>query len=74
MVSPENKIIYNLLPFRPAADMVMLSMRKGFSIIDFSIYDYGIMIGNSVLYFSIGLLIFNKCVKLAKKKGLLGQY
>ena len=28
MVSPENKIIYNLLPFRPAADKVMLSMRK----------------------------------------------
>lgn len=74
MVSPENKIIYNLLPFRPAADIVMLSMRRGFSFIDFSIYDYGIMIGNSVLYFSIGLLAFNRCIKLAKKKGLLGQY
>lgn len=74
MVSPENKIIYNLLPFRPAADIVMLSMRRGLSIIDLSIYDYVIMIGNSVLYFSIGLFIFNKCVKLAKIKGLLGQY
>ncbi|MCQ4922695.1 ABC transporter permease [Tissierella carlieri] len=74
MVSPENKIIYNLLPFRPAADKVMLSMRKGYSLVDFSIYDYGIMVGNSILYFSIGLLVFNKCVKLAKRKGLLGQY
>lgn len=74
MVNPQNEIIYNLIPFRPAADFVMDSMRKGLSFIDFSIYDYAIMIGNSVLYFGMGLLIFNKCVKLAKKKGLLGQY
>lgn len=74
MVSPENEIIYNLLPFRPAADKVMLSMREGLSFIEFSIVDYGIMIGNSILYFSIGLFVFNKCVKLAKMKGLLGQY
>lgn len=74
MVSPKNEVLYNLLPFRPAADNVMLSMRRGFSFIDFSIYDYGIIIGNSVLYFSIGLFVFNKCVKFAKMKGLLGQY
>ena len=74
MVSPENEIIYNLLPFRPAADNVMISMRRGLSFIDFSIYNYGIMIGNSILYFSIGLFVFNKCVKFAKMKGLLGQY
>jgi ABC-2 type transport system permease protein len=74
IIGPENEIIYNLLPFRPAADMVFFSMRRGYSLIDFPIYYYGIMIGNSILYFSIGLLIFNKCVNLAKKKGLLGQY
>ncbi len=74
MVSPENSIIYNLIPFRPAADKVMLSMMKGYSFIDFSIYDYGIMIGNSILYFTIGLLVFNKCVNLSKRQGLLGQY
>jgi len=74
MVSPENSIIYNLIPFRPAADKVMLSMMEGYSFIDFSIYDYGIMVGNSILYFTIGLLVFNKCVNLAKRKGLLGQY
>lgn len=74
MVNPENKIIYNLLPFRPAADMVILSMREGYSFINVSIYDYGIMIVNSILYFSIGLFVFDKCVKAAKRKGLLGQY
>lgn len=74
MVNPGNKILYNLLPFRPSSDMVILSMRAGYSLVDFSIYDYVIMAGNSVLYFSIGLLVFNKCVKIAKSKGLLGQY
>lgn len=74
MVSPENKTIYNLIPFRPAADIVMVSMRRGLTFIDFSVYDYVIVLVNSVLYFGIGLLVFNKCVKLAKRKGLLGQY
>lgn len=74
MVNPENPIIYNLLPFRPSADKVILSMMKGYSFLDFSIYDYGIMVGNSILYFTIGILVFNKCVNLAKKQGLLGQY
>ncbi len=63
-----------LIPFRPAADMVMVSMRRGLSFMDFSIYDYGLVIANSLIYFSIGLLVFNKCVNLAKRKGLLGQY
>lgn len=74
MITPTNEIIYNLIPFRPAADMVMVSMRRGLSFMDFSIYDYGLVIANSLIYFSIGLLVFNKCVNLAKRKGLLGQY
>lgn len=74
MVSPQNKILYYLLPFRPAADIVMMSMIKGLSIFDLSIFYYGILIGNSVLYFITGLLVFNKCIYLAKRQGLLGQY
>lgn len=63
-----------ILLFRPAADKVFLSMMGGYSLIDFRLYDYGIMIGNSILYFGIGLLVFNTCVKIAKRKALLGQY
>ncbi len=74
MINPGNKIIYNLLPFKTASDMVISSMRYGYSLTDFSIYYYVIMAGNSALYFGIGLFIFNRCVKLAKMKGLLGQY
>ncbi len=46
----------------------------GETLIDFSLGDFGIIIGNSAIYFTIGLLIFNQCSKIAKKKGLLGQY
>lgn len=74
MISPKNEIFYNLIPFRPAADKVFWVMRGGYSFTDFSIYEYGILIGNSILYFIIGLIVFNKCVSLAKRKGLLGQY
>ncbi len=74
MFSPKNEFIYNLLPFRPSADNVMLIIMKGYSFNDFTIHDYGIMAGNSLLYFIIGIIIFNKSVIYAKKKGLLGQY
>ncbi len=74
VVNPESEIIHKLIPFRPAADKVFLSMMGGYSLIDFELYDYMIMIGNSILYFGIGLLVFNRCVKIAKRKGLLGQY
>lgn len=73
-INPKSEIISNIIPFRPAANKVFLTMMGGYSFKDFSIYDYGIMIGNSIIYFTIGLVVFNKCVKVAKSKGLLGQY
>lgn len=71
---PKNKIVLGFIPFNAAAEKVYLTMTRGYTITDFSILDYGIIIGNSILYFIIGLFVFNKCVKVAKKKGLLGQY
>lgn len=74
MINPNNTIIYNLIPFRPAADLVFQSMRDGISLTEYSFSNYGILIGNSLLYFIIGLMIFDKCVNIAKSKGILGQY
>lgn len=73
-VNIHSKFVSSILPFRPAAEKVFMTVLGGCSLLDFSPLDYGIMIGNSVLYFSIGLFVFNQCVKLAKTKGLLGQY
>ncbi|NLY85981.1 MAG: ABC transporter permease [Tissierellia bacterium] len=74
MISPTSKIINGLIPFRPTIDCVLLTVMRGYSLMDFSIFDYMVMVANSVLYFTTGLIVFNKSVKIAKKKGLLGQY
>lgn len=69
-----NPIISILIPFKPCSKMVFKTMLEGKSFIEFSMIDYGLMIVNSIIYFVIGLLIFNYCSKLAKRKGVLGQY
>lgn len=69
-----NPIISSLIPFKPCSEMVFGTMINGASFTEFSLFDYRIMIGNSIVYFGIGLLIFNYCSKLAKRKGVLGQY
>ncbi|SHH88726.1 ABC transporter permease [Sporanaerobacter acetigenes] len=71
---PRSRIISGLLPFNYAAGSIFSTMMGGCSFRDFSALDYGIMVGNSLLYFIIGLFVFNQCVKVAKRRGLLGQY
>ncbi len=63
-----------LLPFRPAINMIYDITKGGNNLLSFSLLDYTCLILNSAIYFIIGLLIFNYCSKIAKKKGLLGQY
>lgn len=73
-VFPESKFISGMIPFNYVARKTLFIMLGENSFTDLSVLDYGIMIGNSALYFVIGLLVFNQCVKIAKRKGLLGQY
>jgi ABC-2 type transport system permease protein len=63
-----------LLPFRPTIESVYRITINGESFMNFSLIDFGIMVGNSIVYLGIGLFLFNKCSKIARKKGLLGQY
>lgn len=67
-------LISLMLPFKPTILAVYQIVLKGKSFMDFSLLDYGIIVLNSAVYFFIGLFIFNKCCKVAKKKGLMGQY
>ncbi|WP_281814706.1 ABC transporter permease [Vallitalea longa] len=64
----------SLIPFRPAIDKVYDITLGGQKLYDFPISDYIILIANSAIYFIIGLIVFEKCSKVARKKGLLGQY
>ena len=73
-ITPESNTISAIIPFNYAAGMIFSTMMGGNSFTDFSLYDYGITIGNSIIYLILGLVVFNQCVKIAKSKGLLGQY
>lgn len=73
-VKDGNIVTSAILPFRPTIEKIYMTMLKGYSINDFTLKDYGLMIGNSVVYFCIGLLVFNQCIRIAKSRGLLGQY
>lgn len=69
-----SKVVEFLLPFRPSIEKIFLVSRNGQTLSDFSLLDYSMMIGNSIIYFSIGIYVFKICTKIAKKKGVLGQY
>lgn len=63
-----------LLPFRLSIEGIYRIVLLGESIADFSVVDFGLMIGNSAAYFFIGVFVFKLCSKVARKNGLLGQY
>ncbi len=69
-----NSLISVLLPFKPTIWCVYQIVLGGNSLMDFSLYEFGAIILNSAVYFFIGLFVFKQCCKVAKKKGLLGQY
>jgi len=72
--SYSDSLISLMLPFKPTIRGVYRIILGGNSFMDFSILDYGIIVLNSAVYFFIGLYVFNQCTKVAKKKGLMGQY
>lgn len=63
-----------ILPFRPTIDKAYEIILGGQSLFDTSLGEFAIIIGNSIIYFILGLAVFNYCTKVAKKNGLLGQY
>ena len=67
-------IVSAFVPFRPAANIIYRMSINGFNLVDVSLIQYLSLIFNSIFYFIIGLIVFNYCSKIAKKKGLLGQY
>lgn len=61
-------------PFVKGLNMIRTVMTEDLSFGYLSWVDYGILMINSGLYLVIGLLVFQLCEKLARKKGLLSQY
>lgn len=61
-------------PFVKGVNMVRTVMLENLTLTDLPISDYGVLILNSLVYLILGLVVFDRCEKIAMKKGLLGQY
>lgn len=61
-------------PFVKGVNMVRTVMLENLTLTDLPLSDYGTLILNSLVYLILGLVVFDRCEKIAMKKGLLGQY
>jgi len=67
-------ILSIVLPFRPTIEKVYDITLGNETLADISLGYYGLVIANSLVYLLIGIIVFNQCANIAKKKGVLGQY
>jgi len=61
-------------PFVKGVNMVRTVMIEDLTITQLPLSDYGVLVLNSLVYLILGLALFDRCEKIAMKKGLLGQY
>ncbi|TXL64529.1 ABC transporter permease [Cerasibacillus terrae] len=61
-------------PFVKGVDLVRDVMINGVSLSQIGIADFGILFGNAIFYFVLGLIIFILCERIAMRKGLLAHY
>ncbi|MFD1361713.1 ABC transporter permease [Lentibacillus salinarum] len=61
-------------PIVKGVDMTRHIMINGYTLADFTMGDYLLLIGNSIVYGFIGIMFYIACEKYAMKKGLLGHY
>ena len=61
-------------PFVKGVNMVRAVMIEDLTLTQLPLSDYGVLILNSLVYLTLGLVVFHLCEKAAMKRGLLGQY
>lgn len=61
-------------PFVKGVNMVRTVMLENLTLTQLPLSDYGVLFLNSLVYLILGLVVFDRCEKIAIKKGLLGQY
>jgi ABC-2 type transport system permease protein len=66
--------LFGLLPLVQGSDMLQEAMRQGVRLWQFSIIDILILVGNGIIYFVIGYMIFNYAANIARKRGVMGHY
>lgn len=66
--------IISYFPFVKGLDLVRSVMIHGVTLSQISVTDYGILIGNAIIYFVLGIAFFMFCERIAMKRGLLAHY
>jgi ABC-2 type transport system permease protein len=74
MFAPVKFVWAKLLPLTMGNHLVARVMVDGRRIWEFSPVDLGYLVASSVLCLGLGLLVFSRCERVAKERGLLGHY
>ncbi|KAB3533437.1 ABC transporter permease [Alkaliphilus serpentinus] len=74
IVSPTSLPFVRLLPFVEGREMIMDIMRNGYSLWDFSIYNWLFLLANSIFYLVVGIYGYKIAEMQVLKRGMLGQY
>jgi len=69
-----NHYIIYITPISWGNILINRMLVGGMSLLDFSAFDYSILLINSFAYLFAGILIFSYLERVAKKRGLLGHY
>ncbi len=69
-----NHYIIYITPISWGNILINRMLVGGMSLLDFSVFDYSILLINSFAYLFAGILIFSYLERVAKKRGLLGHY
>lgn len=63
-----------LLPLVQGSSMLQRAMQNGVRLWEFSATDLGLVAGTGLAYTVAGYLVFRRCTRIARKRGIMGHY
>lgn len=66
--------LLRLLPLAQGSALLQQAMRNGVRLWEFSATDLGLLVGTALAYLVIGFGAFRFCLRIARKRGVMGHY
>lgn len=66
--------VLRYLPLVQGSGMLQRAMQEGVKLWEFPVTDLGILFGAAFIYLLIGILVFEYCSRVARKRGVMGHY
>lgn len=73
-VPVQNHVLLKLLPISLGSHLLQRVMTDGLRLWELPLFDLGLLVGKSVVYILIGVLIFQFATAKARERGVLGHY